>query len=381
MRTRFVTLAMLFSLLPCLAGAQAPSPLDGTLFAFPGSLAHPASAASAGLAMADAWLGDEPYSNPAAYGGRRAILSPTLFRVSRQDLRAANRNYDEQTLFLDLAGAAVTLPFAPVWLYVHQPELRFEDFAFNRGTGNDPGVQPATIAGQGEAREGRAGVAASLGAGPVRAGAAFEWTRRQDRYFVRELSGAPDQGDRETSFEGDAMGGAMGLRFDSADSGAGRVTVGLGVRYLPALEVEGDQVLDLLSGASVTPIAAEREAGWEGGVSARYFFTAAFAGLAAFGTRTEQEWKGFDLTSGASTMWRVGMQFHDARDPWTLRFALGQDQQDDAPEPRAGVVGIGFGWDIEGALLDVGVLHRSIDRDDAPRSAEDSVIASVIVGF
>ena len=381
MSTRWMVLVLLLLVSPRVAIAQTPSPMDGPLFAFPGSLDHPPSAASAGVALADAWLGDEPFMNPAAPRGRGVTISPTLFRVSRQDLRAANRNYDEQTIFLDLAGASLALPGVPVWIYVHQPELRFEDFAFNRGDGLDPGVPPATVSGQGEAREGRAGLAGSVGIGPLRAGAAVEWTRRQDRYFTREVSGAPDQGDRETSFEGDGFGGTFGLRFDSAESGSGRVTVGAAARYLPALEVEGDQTLDLLSGTSVTPIAAEREAGWEGGLAARYFFTPAFAALASVGTRTEQEWTGFDRTSGAETAWRVAVHFHDERDPWTLRFGLGQDQQDDVPEPRASVVGLGLGWDIEGALIDVGVLHRSIERTGAPRSTEDRVVASVVVGF
>src|SRR5687767_5774076 len=261
MRTRWWFLIVLLSLTPSVAKAQPPSPIDGDLFAFPGSFWHPPTAASAGLALADSWIGDEPFSNPAARSGTVVIVSPTLFRVSRQDLRAANRNYDEQTLFFDLAGAAVGLPVAPVWIYVHQPELRFEDFAFNRGDGIDPNVTPGTIAGQGEVREGRAGLAGSFGVGKLRTGAAIEWTRRQDRYFVREISGAPDQGDREVRFEGDAIGGTAGLQFDSAESGAGRVTVGLGFRYLSALEVEGEQTLDLLSGTSITPITAEREAG------------------------------------------------------------------------------------------------------------------------
>ena len=118
------------------------------------------------------------------------------------------------------------------------------------------------------------------------------------------------------------------------------------------------------------------------GLSARYFFTPAFAGLATVGMRTEQEWKGFDVTSGAFTMWRVGIVFHDSRDPWTARLAFGMDEQDDAPEPRANVVGLGFGWDLEGGVqLDLGVQHSSIEREDEPRSYEDRVVATVVVGF
>lgn len=362
--------------------AQPPSPLDPTLFAFPGGTLNPPSAASAGLAGADQWLGDEPFYNPSTRAGRQVSISPTMLRVSRQDLRADNRNFDDNPLFFDLSGAALAIPGTPVWIYVFQPGLRFEDFVFNRGTGNDPGVQPAVITGQSDMREGRAGISASAGWRQFRGGLALEWTRRQDRYFVREQSGSPDQGDRELRFEGDAFGYNLGFRFDSADSGAGRVTVGAALRALSALEVDADQTLSLLSGDSAATIPAEREAGWEGGLSARYFFTPAFAALGTVGMRSEQEWKGFDITAGAFTMWRVGIVFHDARDPWTVRLAFGMDEQDDAPEPQANVVGLGFGWNLEGGVqLDLGVQHSSIEREDEPRSYEDRVVATVMVGF
>jgi hypothetical protein len=152
-------------------------------------------------------------------------------------------------------------------------------------------------------------------------------------------------------------------------------------RYLPALTVDGEQVTSLTSESSVTPISAERESGWEGGVSARYYPTTDLALIASGGGRSQQEWKGFDLVSGAAFSWRVAMEYHDTEDPWTVRFGLGQDQQDQAPEPRAGVVGIGVGWDIQGTLLEAGILHRSIERDQSPNSYEDRLIASVRVGF
>ena len=382
MRFRFMLLSLAWvALAGRLAQAQPPSPLDPSLFAFPGGTMNPPSAASAGLAGADQWLGDEPFYNPSVMGSRRVVLSPELLRVSRQDLRADNRNFDDNPLFIDLAGAAVAIPRVPVWIYVFQPGLRFEDFVFNRGTGADPSVQPAVITAQSDMREGRAGASASAGWGQFRGGLAVEWTRRQDRYFVREQSGSPDQGDRELSFEGDAFGYNLGFRYDSADSGAGRLTVGAALRALPAMEFDAEQVLTLLSGDSAAIIPVEREAGWEGGLSARYFVTPAFAALAAFGMRTEQEWTGFDTTAGAFTMWRVGIYFHDARDPWTARLAFGMDEQDDSPEPRANILGLGLGWNLEGVQLDLGVQHASIERTDAPRSYEDRVVATVVVGF
>ena len=59
---------------PRAALAAAPTPLASSRFGFPGSVTNPPSAASAGLALADRWLGDEPFANPAIARGRGAAL-------------------------------------------------------------------------------------------------------------------------------------------------------------------------------------------------------------------------------------------------------------------------------------------------------------------
>ena len=376
-------------ILPCIvimtfavpAFAQAPSPIDATLFPFPGGWVHPPSGSSAALALSDRWLGDEPFANPAAPPARRVIAGPALLRSSRQDLRAGNRNFDERPAAFDAAGAAVGLPLVPVWLYFHQPLVRVDDFAFNRGTLSDPSVAPAAIQGQAESRESRLGLAASAKLAPVRWGAAVEWTRRDDRFWVDEQSGAPDQGQREVSFDGRAVGWALGARYDSPDSGVGFWVMGAGLRALPELEVEGSQTLNLLSGDSTASVVARREAGWEGGVSGAYHFTSEFSMTVGVEARSEQRWEGIGLTSGALTTWSVGGSYHDALLPWTFRFGLGQEQQADVPETRAGVIGLGFGFDMDGVLLDLGVIHRSLERSGRPRSYDDRVIGSVRVDF
>jgi hypothetical protein len=378
---RFIILVFIVALAYEPAQAQPPAPLDSTQFAFPGSFDKPPSARAAGLAMADAWLGDEPFYNPAVAPARRVDVSPVVLWVSRQDLRADNRNLDDAGPSFDLAGAAVALPYIPVWVYVHQPVLRFEDYAYTRGTGTDPSIPPATITGQSDSREGRVGVSGSLGLGRLRAGAAIEWMRREDRYFMREQSGAPDQGDRELTFAGNAMGGNFGLRYASVDTGAHRLVIGAGLRYIPTLSVEGTQTINLLTDSYAVSVSAERESGWEGGLTIRYDPIEDLAVMVSGSGRTKQEWKGFDQVSGAASSWRVAMEYHDAADPWTARFGLGQDRQDDVPEPKAGVVGIGFGWVLSGVALDVGVLHRSIQRENSPRSYEDGLTATAHVGF
>src|SRR5437899_9368145 len=111
MRIRFTLLALgLIAMAGRSAEAQPPAPLDPSLFGFPGGTENPPSAASAGVAGADQWLGDEPFYNPAAPRARKVMVAPTILRMSRQDLRADNRNFDDNPIFFDLAGAAVAVP-------------------------------------------------------------------------------------------------------------------------------------------------------------------------------------------------------------------------------------------------------------------------------
>ena len=95
---------LLLALIVAPVAAAPPEPIDPTLFPFPGAVVGPGSAASAGMALADRWLGDEPLSNPAVRLGREVVLSPALLHMSRQDLRADNRNFDETPVFLDASS-------------------------------------------------------------------------------------------------------------------------------------------------------------------------------------------------------------------------------------------------------------------------------------
>jgi hypothetical protein len=361
--------------------AQVPPPISSGMFSLPGAYQQPPSAAAAGMALANEWLGDSPYSNPAVPRGNGLIVSPVLLRVSRQDLRADNHNYDEKAAFIDGAGAALSTHYAPIWLYVSQPVLRFEDFVFNRGSATiDPSVQPALVEGQASMRETRAGVTASCRVlHGLRVGGAVEWTWRDDSYDTDETSGAPDQGAYHLDFNGKGVGGTLGFRYDSADSGAGTWVIGGGVRYVPELDLKGEMSADLLSGASDSALSITREAGLEGGLAAGYAVTRTTRLLLSVSGRSKQQWEG--LTSGEAFAVRFGGVFHDSRDPWTLRFGIGQEQQNGVPEPRAGSVGLGFGYDWEGIVLDLGVLHRGIERPGHPRSYDDRVVGSVTVEF
>ena len=361
--------------------ADTPSPLTASPFTFPGSTANPASAVSAGLALADRWLGDDPFANPASDLGPGVALSGAMLHVSRQDLRAGNRNVDETPAFFDGAGLAVGLPARGPFrfsLYAFQPVLRKEATAYSRGRGTpDPSAPPATIETTASARELRAGGAASASRGALRVGVGLEWTRRRDAYELIERSGDPASGTTRLEMAGDGVGFQLGARLDRGDSSVGGMSVGVGIRRLPALAVDAPLSQALLTGASDTTLRAEREPGWEMGSSARIMVSPSFRALAAVGGRTAQHWEGFDLTAGRAWEWKLAAEYRDARDPWTLRFGLGQERQAGAPEPRASVFGLGYGRGFTWGTIDVGLTHRIIDRETGPQSSEDRIVLTV----
>jgi hypothetical protein len=374
---------LLFSLgmfIPVPAHAVPPSPINGLLFGFPGFSTAPGSARSASLAGSDRWLGDEPYDNPAGAGRRALTLTPVLQRVSRQDLRAENREYDETSGFLDILGgwASVMSGTWSVSIYLNEPLLRHEKFAYTRGVNS---VQPATIVGRSSARELRGGLSVSRDFGALRFGLAGEWSRREDTYETTETSGAPESGFSHADFSGSGVGGQAGARWAGGLPWGEPLVVGVGLRFVPAMDFDGMQDLQLLVGDSTAAFSVKRGSAWEGGLSARIPAGPAFNVTASAGGRTAQDWDGFGVTDGAMATWRVGGEFHDVRDAWTLRFGIGQEQQTDVPESRAGVLGLGIGWDFEGTLLDFAVHRRTLERAGEPTSYEDRLVGSVIVEF
>jgi hypothetical protein len=340
----------------------------------------PGSSRSAAFARADRWLGEEPFDNPAVVPATRVVITPSLQRVSRQDLRADNRNYNETSAFVDFAGAWVGFKAGAVGIaaYGHQPVSRLENFAFERGPN---AVVPGVIQAEMRQREFRAGLAMSTPIGPVRFGLAGEFTGRSDVYDYKETSGSPQAGTRRLELDGSSFGGQAGLRWESTAPWGGALAVAAAGRWVPSLAMDVTQTLQLIVGDSLGTFEVEREAGWDAGVSASIPAGPTFRVIVAAGGRSAREWKGFDVTEGSGGEWKLGGEFHDERDPWTLRFGVGQEYQTDVPEPRAGVVGVGFSWDFEGLFLDVGVMRRTLMRADQPTSYEDRLLASAIVTF
>jgi hypothetical protein len=381
-RSTLVLLLLVVAASP--AAAATPGPLlRAGLYAFPGSVVGAGSAASAGLGLADRWLGDEPFANPAVTPARSLSVTPQLLRVSRQDLRAEFHQFDETSVTMDVAGGSLRLPLGRfgVALYAIQPLVRMEQNAYTRGVvGAFP--PPAVIAGQTDSRELRAGLALSSGLGRARLGVAGEWVRRADSYDYEEQNGVPDPGTHHAEFSGSGFGFQAGARLELGGEGAGALTTGLSLRFVPAITFDGTQRIVLESaGASDTTFTVERDAGWEGGLSARYAVSEAFRVLGSLGGRSGHTWDFFDMKSGPGFEWRVGGEFHDARDPWTLRFGLGQELQTNVPEPRSGVLGIGLGWVLDSITMDVGAIRRTLPRTNEPMSYDDRLLATVTVAF
>jgi len=358
------------------AGAQLPAPLGAGIYPFPGALPGPASAVSAGLGLSDRWLGEEPFDNPAATPKRGIMVAPVFQRVKRQDL-PADYDYDEIEGYLDLAGGWLSLPVRGfgVTLYAYEPVLRLEDATFTTREDPDLVLLPRVFAATSSARELRAGLALSRAWRGAQLGAAVEWTRRADSYDFNEIQGTPLPGLSHVDFSGDGIGFQVGARVPVAPA----VELGGALRYVPSLDLSGQQTIEAIDLAQ--PVSASRDAGWDGGVSARWSVDDAFRVLASVGGRTAQAWDGFGVSAGRAVGWSAGLEYEAPEQPWAFRLGLGQEQQVGTPEPRAGVFAAGLGWKADALRLDLGVLRRSFERVGKATSYDDRVVASATVGF
>ena len=359
------------------AGAQLPAPLGADwLYPFPGAVPGPASAVSAGLGLSDRWLGEEPFDNPAATPERGIMVAPVFQRVKRQDL-PADYDYEEIEGYLDLAGGWLSLPVrgVGVTLYAFEPVLRLEDAAFTTREDPDLVLIPRVFTATSSARESRAGLALSRAWRGARFGTAVEWTRREDSYDFDEVQGTPRPGLNHVDFSGDGIGFQAGARVPVASA----VVLGGALRYVPVLDLSGRQTIEADDLAQ--SVSATRDAGWDGGVSARWTVSDAFRVLASLGGRTAQAWDGFGVSAGRAVGWSAGFEYEEPEQPWTFRFGLGQEQQVGTPEPRAGAYALGLGWKADALRLDLGVLRRSCERAGKASSYDDRAVAGVTVGF
>ncbi len=365
------------------AHASTPPPLTPAgRFTFPAAATSAGDAVSAGLARSDRWIGITPFDNPALASGRSVVLSPLAMHGNRQDLSAANREFEQTFALLDFAGASLTVPIraVSVSVYAWQPVIRREEVAFNLGNGVLVGP-PARLALLGEARETVAGLALSLGHGEWRWGVAGEWRRRADHYASTETSGSPESGTRDLRFDGTGIGGGVGFTWKHRPEAKWGWRVGGALHVSPALDVTGESVNTLLTGDTTIVVAATREGLWDGGLSARLTLSPETSLFAAAGTRAPEEWTGLDLKTGRASEYRAGIEYRDIETPYAVRAGLGLERLPESPERRAGVIGLGLSLYSGGTVFDLGLTHRTLSHPDGPNSYDTRLLGSVRVGF
>jgi len=369
--------------LACPAHAQAqapPPPLADTTFGFPvpGDYVTPATATSAGLALADRWLGSSVYENPAARMARGIEVTPVVQRTSRQDLSSSNRDFEQTFAYFDLAGLALSLP-AGQWglvLYGWQPVLRLEEQTYTTG----PQIAPAQVHQLDTQREVRAGGAISHGLGAMRVGVAAEWVHRDDKYESHTQSGL-GQDDIVTDFKGDGYGVGGGVTFAKDTSRVLGYALGGAVHYSADIPLTGTVVQDLAVGDTTYAFTATRGKEWSGGVSAKMMVSPATWVVLGLSGRSGQAWDGFGVATTAGGGWSAGLDWKDDELPWGARFGVGQEWNPGALEKQSGLVSIGFTYVSNGLVMDVALFHRNLDREGFAHSADNRALLSVKVGF
>ncbi len=359
--------------------ATAPLP-RGDIFNFPGANPSPASASSAAFALADRWLGDEPFNSAVGALGNSISLSPMLQRLSRQDLRARNTKYDETRGFFDAAGGYIAYASPQsawgVSVYATQPVFRREESAFQQGVTTQPAI-PAVVRSTTKTREWRTGVAVAFRAGAWAFGIAPEAVKRIDQFTVAR-EGANQSGVADTwDLAGSGKSMLASARYASSRPCPHDWRIGASVRALPKLELTG--TVPVTNGGGSVPATVSRESPWEGGVSIEARITPEFQLLLGAGGRTATEWTGIAASNGATGQAALAGEYHDPQLPWTLRFGVGRESNPGTHESSASQVGLGIGWLSGDLRYDFGVLHRSLQRTGAPNSSDDRVVGSVTV--
>src|SRR6185503_15180989 len=275
-------------------GAQTPPPpLGNPVYGFPvpGDYVTPATAASAGLALADRWLGASVFENPAANLASGVEVSPVFQRTSRQDISSSNRDFVQTFGYLDLASISLAFP-AGKWglaLYGWQPVLRLEEQTYTAG----PLVAPAEVRQLDSQREVRAGAAISRAFGLVRAGVSGEWMHREDNFETHTQSGDPLAGDRVTEFSGDGYGVSGGVVYQKEPDKLHGLWVGASAHYGAEIPLTGSVDEQLAAGDTTYAFEATRGSEWSGGVSARMTVAPSTRVLLGISGRTGQAWDGF----------------------------------------------------------------------------------------
>jgi len=358
-----------------------PPPLSNPAFGFPlpGDYVTPATAASAGLALSDRWLGKSVYENPAANVPKGVEVSPVYQRTSRQDISSTNRDFDQTFGYIDIVGASLSLPTGK-WglvLYGWQPVLRLEEQTYTTG----PQISPAEVRQLDSQREIRGGAAISRSFGAYRAGVSGEWVHRDDNYETHLQSGDPLAGDQVTTFSGDGYGASGGVTYEKDPDQLHGIWVGAAAHYGAEIPLTGTVDQHLAAFDTTWAFDVTRGSEFSGGLSARMTVAPSTRVLLGLSGRSGQTWDGFGIETTSGTGWSTGLDWKDEELPWGARFGVGQEWNSGALEERAGLFSVGFTYVSKGLVMDLGLLHRNLKREGFPNSADDRAVLTVQVGF
>ncbi len=364
------------------ARAAAPAPLSNPAygFALPGDQPAAANATSAGLSLADRWLGDSPYENPAAKPFKGIEASPLFQRVNRQDLAATNRSAVQNKGYPDVAGGSLgfTLGKWGMSLYAWQPVLRLEQLNYSSG----PIATPAQIDQEALQRELRGGLALSRECGAnLRIGVAGEYLYRSDSYTTNEQSGSPFAGTRTLEFTGTGFGASAGFVYQKDIDQPMGSWLGGAVHYNSDLDVTGTLDEQLTAGPNHADVAVTRKSEISGGLSARVNVAPATRIVAGVSGRSGAEWTQWGLKADPGISYGLGLDWKDSELPWGARFGVGQESNPGALEEKSGLLSAGFTWVSGDLVLDAGILHRNLARKGFAHSADDRLVASVRFSF
>jgi hypothetical protein len=350
-------------------------------FAFPSEFASPVNAASAGVALADRWLGISGFENPAALVPKGLEISPVWQRVNRQDIAAQNRDYDQVIGYPEFAGARLSMPVADWGLmaYAWRPVLRMEEFSYSTG----PLALPAFRRQLTSQRELRAGVAVSKGISRARIGVSGEYVNRDDRYETSEVSGDPTAGDRVIEMSGDGFGGTLGVSWEKDTDRPWGSWFGAAVRYGSEVLLDGTQVepASVVPGDTTATFSLARSAEWSGGVSGKVTLAPATRFVAGLSFRQGIDYGANQPATGSGYGWSAGIDWKDDELPWGARFGVGQEGLADAVESKAGLLSLGFTWISGDLAIDASILHRNMSREDFPHSSDDRAVLTVKLDF
>ncbi|MEY4069931.1 MAG: hypothetical protein RL721_545 [Candidatus Eisenbacteria bacterium] len=380
----FVLVAFLALALGGVAQAATPQPIANPAFGFPvpGDAPAPSNAASAGLALADRWLGETAFENPAAGAARGFALqvSPVFQRVNRQDLASTNRSTVQKRGYPDVAGGALAYgtTFWSATLYAWHPVLRLEQLVYESG----PIATPASVSQEALQRELRAGLALSFAMGDrMRVGVAGEYVDRRDSYTAEVQSGGPSSGTRSLTLEGSGMAASAGLTYANDPDRPWGSWFGAAVHWQGELDLDGAYEESLILGDSTGTLATTRSAAFSGGASARLTVAPATRVVVGLSANAGQDWTGFDRATDAGLSYGIGLDWKTPELPWGVRFGVGQERNPGALEERAGLLSVGFTLVSGDMVFDLGLLHRNLERSGFARSADDRAVGSVRIAF